>query len=80
MSHFIPENRNFDQVTRLPTDIKKAWLKVTLKKIESLMYNQTFLMDDQEEKERVVPCKYDYNAKIKSDGSLDKLKLIIVLK
>ena len=27
VSHFIPEPRNFAEVTRLPADIKKAWLK-----------------------------------------------------
>ena len=30
-SHFIPEPRNFDEVTKLSDNIKKPWLKETLK-------------------------------------------------
>ena len=31
VSHFIPETSNFTEVTRLPVDVKKDWLKATLK-------------------------------------------------
>ena len=31
VSHFIPEPRNFEEVARLAEDVKKAWLKETLK-------------------------------------------------
>ena len=31
VSHFIAEPRNFAEVTKLPVDFKKDWLKVTLK-------------------------------------------------
>ena len=31
VSYFIPEPRNFAEVTRLLEDIKKPWLKATLK-------------------------------------------------
>ena len=34
VSHFVPEPRNFAEVTRLPADYKKAWLKATLKYIK----------------------------------------------
>ena len=30
-SYFIPEPRNFAKVTRLTEDIKKPWLKATMK-------------------------------------------------
>ena len=36
---FIPEPINFAEVTRLPIDVKKAWLKVTLKDIINLINN-----------------------------------------
>ena len=49
MLQFIPEPINFAEVTRLPIDVKKAWLKVTLKDIINLINNQTFIMDDQKE-------------------------------
>ena len=34
VSHFIPEPRNFVEVTRLPEDVKNYWLKATLKYIK----------------------------------------------
>ena len=33
VSHFIPEPRNFSEVTKLSYDIKKPWLKATMKEI-----------------------------------------------
>ena len=47
VSHFIPEPRNFAEVTKLSENIKKPWLKATLKKIKNLINNQTFLIEDQ---------------------------------
>ena len=38
-SHFITEPRNFAEVTRLPAEVKKAWLKETLKDINNLINN-----------------------------------------
>ena len=46
VSHFIIEPRNFDEVTKLSDDIQKPWLKETLKKINNLSNNQTFLVED----------------------------------
>ena len=42
VSHFIPEPRNFSEVTKLSENIRKPWLKVTLKEIKNLINNQTF--------------------------------------
>ena len=44
--HFIPEPRNFAEVTKLPAYFKNAWLKETLKETKSLNNNKTFLMED----------------------------------
>ena len=74
VSLFIPEPRNFDEVTKLSENIKKPWLKSTLKDINNLINNQTFLIEDQNEGEPVTPCMDVYKVKIQSDGSLDKLK------
>ena len=56
MSHFIPEPRNFAEVTRLTADVKKSWVKANLKDIKKLINNQTFLMDNKEKGELVKPC------------------------
>ena len=79
-SHFIPEPKNFAEVTKLSEYIKKPWLKTTLKEIENLINNQTFLIEDQKEGGPVTPCMDVYKAKIQYDGSLDKLKLRIVVR
>ena len=80
VSHFIPEPRNFSEMTKLSKNIKKPWLKATLKEIMNLINNQTFLIEDQNEGEPVTPCMDVYKAKIQSDGSLTKFKLIIVVR
>ena len=80
VSHFIPEPRNFSEVTKLSENINKPWLKATFKKIKNIINNQTFLIEDQNEGEPVTPCMDAYKAKIQYDGSLDKLKLRIVVR
>ena len=80
VSHFIPEPRNFAEVTKLSENIKKSWLKANLKEINSLINNQTFLIEDQNEGEPVTPCMGVYKAKIQSDGSIEKLKSRIVVR
>ena len=80
VSHFIPEPRKFAEVTKLSEKIKKPWLKATLKEIKNIINNQTFLIEYQNEGEPVTPCMDVYKANIQSDGSLDKLKLRIVIR
>ena len=67
-------------MTKLSENIRKPWLKATLKEIKNLINNQTFLVEDQKEGEPVTPRMDVYKAKIQSDGSLDKLKLRIVVR
>ena len=80
VSHFIPEPRNFAEVTKLSEKIRKPWFKATLKEINNLINNQTVLIEDPKDAEPVTPCMYVYKAKIQSDGSMDKLKLRIVVR
>ena len=80
MSHFIPEPRNFAEVNKLAENIRKPWLKANLKEIKNLINNQTFLIEDPKDSEPVTPCMNVYKANIQSDGRLDKIKLIIVVR
>ena len=80
VSHFSPEPRNFAELTKLSENIRKPWLKATLKEIKNQINNQNFLIEDQKEGEPVTQCMYVYKAKIQSDGSIDKLRLIIVVR
>ena len=60
-------------------NIKKHWLKATLKEINNQINNQNILIEYQNEGEHVTPCMDVYKEKIQYDGSLDKLKLRIVV-
>ena len=50
-----------------------------MKYINNLTKIQIFLVGDIEKDEPVTPCGDVYRSKIQSDGSLDKLKLIILI-
>ena len=80
MSYFIPWPRNFSEVTRFSGEKKKPWIKATLKEIKNLIGNQTFLVQDPEKGEPMIPCMGVYKSNIQSDGSLYKPKLIIVVR
>ena len=47
VSHFIPEPRRLAEVTKLSENIKKPWLKATLKEIKNIINNQTLLTEYQ---------------------------------
>ena len=78
--YFIPEPTNFTEVTRFSDDIKKPWLKTTLKEIENLINNKTFLVQDPEKGDSMTPHMDVYKAKSHYDESLYKLKLRIVVR
>ena len=48
--------------------------------IKNLINNQNFIVHEPEKGEPVTPCMDVYKAKIQSDGSLDKLKLRILVR
>ena len=56
VSHFIPEPRNFAEVAKLSENIRKFWLKATLKEINNVFNNQTFIIEDPTDGEPVTPC------------------------
>ena len=66
-------------MNRLSEDTRKPWLKETLKEIKNLINNQIVLVDDTEKSDPVTPCMDVYKAKIQFDGSIDRLKLRIVV-
>ena len=80
VSYFVPQPRNFSEVTKFSYDIKKPWLKATQKEIHNLINNQNFLVQQPEKGDPVTPCMDVYKAKIQSDGSLDNLKLSILVR
>ena len=61
-------------------DIKKPWINATLKEIDNLINEKTFLVKDPEKDESMTPCMDVYKSKIQYDGSLDKLNFRIVVR
>ena len=80
VSHFIPEPRNFAEVKKMSKNIRKPWLKATLKVKRNLINNQTFLVEYPDKYEPVTPCMDVYKDKIKYNENLYKLKLGIVVR
>ena len=56
VSYFIPDARNFSEVTRSSDDTKKPWLKATKKDIKNLINNHNVLVQDLEKCDPVTPC------------------------
>ena len=79
VSHFIPETINFAVVKKLPDNIRKPCIKSTVNEIINLINKQTFIVEDPEKDDPVSPCMDVYKAKIQYYGSLNKLKLVIIV-
>ena len=80
VSYLIIETRSSAEVTNFSDDINNPCLKATQKEIKNLINNQTFLLQEQEKGEPMTPCMDVYKDKIHSYGSLDKLKLRIMVR
>ena len=79
-SYFIPEPRNFSEVTKLSYYIKKPCIKANQKWIKNIIDHQTFLVQEPEKDEPVKSCMNVLKTRIQSNGSLDKLKLSIMVR
>ena len=80
VSYFVPEPVNFVEVIRLSEDIGKPWIKATMKQIKSSINNNIFLVDDPQKGDAETPCIDVHKVTIQYDASLDKFKLIIVVR
>ena len=77
--YFIPEPRNFAEVSKLSYIMNKPWLNAAQKETKNIINNQNFLVQEPEMDEPLTPCMDVYKAKIQSNGSLDKLKFRILV-
>ena len=64
VSYLIPEPRKFSEVTELSEDIRKPWIKTTLKDIKNLINNQDFLVQDKQKDKPLNTCMNVYRAKL----------------
>ena len=61
-------------------DVRKPFLKATFKDTTNLINNNNFLVDEPENVEPATPCMDVYKANIQYIVSLDKSKLIIMVR
>ncbi len=64
----------------LDKKVREAWLRAYQKEIKTLIDAKTFALDKPRDGESVIPTMETNKVKIKSDGSLDKLKCRIVVR
>ena len=64
VSYLIPKPGNFVEVIRLSADIRKPWIKATLKEINNLITDQNLLVDEPEQGDPVSTCMDVYKEKI----------------
>ena len=80
VSHFIPEPRNFAELTRLPVDIKKGLVEINFERYQRLNQQSDFSNGWPIEGRSSDTMDVCLQGKIESDGILDTLNLIIVVR
>jgi len=55
--------------------VRQEWLKAIKKEIKTLVNSGTFARDTMHEGETSTPVMETFKVKVKSDGSMDKLKM-----
>jgi hypothetical protein len=80
-SPFMPPPMGIRSVLKmLDPKVRTAWLRVYQKEIKTLIDAKTFALESPKDGEPVIPTMETNKVKIKSDGSLDKLKCRIVVR
>ncbi len=80
-SPFMPPPMGIRSVLKMSDKkVREAWLRAYQKEIKTLIDAKTFALDQPRDGEAVIPTMETNKFKIKSDGSLDKLKCRIVVR
>jgi len=76
-----PAPKTLREILKMPDGpMKTAWLQSVRKDFETLIDNNTFVLDTPRKGESITPIMETFKVKILSDGSLDKLKTRIVVR
>jgi len=76
-----PVPRTIRDIVKMPAGtIKEEWLKSVKKELKTLVESGTFQEDIPYEGETSTPVMETFKVKVKSDGSLDKLKTRLVVR
>jgi len=80
VSLFLPEPQSFKAILSQPPELRDLWLASLRSEIMNLLNNDTFVIEKPRKGEQVVPTRPVPKAKSNSDGTLDKLKIRIVVR
>lgn len=76
-----PAPRSIREIVKMTHGpVKEAWLKSVKAEMKTLIDAKTFIHDEMQEGETSTPVMEIFKVKIKSDGSLDKLKTRLVVR
>ena len=77
----MPTLANLRQIQKIKDPVvRKAWLKAAEKEFSPLIKSGTFSIEDPLQGEAVLPTLEKNRVKLRSDGTLDKLKVRIVVR
>ena len=80
-SIFMPPPPNMNAVLRIQNHkVRRAWIRACKKEIATLIDHKTFKLVDPPKGTKIIPVMEDLRVKILEDGSLDKLKVRIVVR
>jgi hypothetical protein len=77
---FTPEPATLQAMLKLPPEPRTAWLEAFRKELKTLIEKNTFDNTAKYRGEKVLPVKAIQRTKIKSDGTVDKLKVRIAIR
>jgi hypothetical protein len=76
-----PAPRTIRDITKLPNGmVKTEWLKSVKSELKTLIDSGTFVFDTMKQGEVSTPIMETFKVKVKSDGTLDKLKTRLVVR
>jgi len=76
-----PAPKSIRDITKLPEGfVKNEWLNSVRKELKTMVDSGTFVFDEMKEGETSTPKMEIFKVKMKSDGSLNKLKTRLVLR
>ena len=78
---FLPAPEHWKQILKLPEKVKQAWIRAFCKELKLLIVEKKcFKIAKPREDEPIIPVTAKSRTKIKSDGTVDKLKIRICLR
>jgi transposase InsO family protein len=76
-----PAPRTIRDILKMPdVPVKREWLKAVRKELKALVDSRTFIKDTLNPGETSTPVMEIFKVKIQSDGTLDKLKMRMVVR